>query len=97
MLGLTFSSKLDWGSYISRYQEDNQEEYGNAAGETLRKNFYEDDLLKSVNTSEFASKLIDDVRQMCKAGGFHLTKFICNDKEVLAMIPEEDRRQGVKN
>ena len=34
---------------------------------------------------------------MCKQGGFHLTKFICNDKEVLAMIPEEDRRQGVKN
>ena len=40
---------------------------------------------------------MDDVRQMCKARRFHLTKFICNDKEVLATIPEEDRRQGVKN
>ena len=82
---------------LRKTASDNQEEYGNAAAETLRKNFHVDDLLKSVNTSEFASKLIDDVRQMCKAGGFHLTKFICNDKEVLAMIPEEDRRQGVKN
>ena len=56
-----------------------------------------DDLLKSVNTCEVASKLVDGVRQMCKTGGFHLTKCICNDKEVLATIPEEDRRQGVKN
>ena len=44
-----------------------------------------------MNTRKFASKLVDDVRQMCKAGGFHLTKFICNDKDVLAMIPEEDK------
>ena len=76
---------------------DNREEYGNDAAETLRRNFYIDDLLKSVNTCEVASKQVDDVRKMCKAGGFHLTKFIHNDKEVFTMIPEEDRRQGVKN
>ena len=56
-----------------------------------------DDLLKSVNTRDVASKLVDGVKQMCKEGGFHLTKFICNDKEVLPTIPEEDRRQVVKN
>ena len=82
---------------LRKTASDNQEEYGNDAAETLRRNFYVDDLLKSVNTHEVASKLVDDVRQMCKAGGFHLTKYICNDKEVLATIPEEDRRQGVKN
>ena len=76
---------------LEKTASDNQEEYGNGAAESLTKNFYVDDLLKSVNTREFASKLVDDVRQMCKAGGFHLTKFICNDKEVLAMIPEEDK------
>ena len=76
---------------------DNQQEYGNDAAETMRKNFYVDDLLKSVNTCEFASEMVDDVRQICNAEGFHLTKFICNDKEKLAAIPEEDRRQGVKN
>ena len=84
-------------NYALRKTVSDNQEYGNDAAETLRKNLYVDDLLKSVNTSEFASKLIDDVRQMCRAGGFHLTKFICNEKEVLAMIPEEDRRQGVKN
>ena len=71
---------------------DNQEEYGNDAAGTLRRNFCVDDLLKSMNTCKVASKLVDDVRRMCKAGGFHLTKFICNNKEMLATIPEEDRR-----
>ena len=76
---------------------DNQEEYDNDAAESLRRDFYVDDLLKSVNTREAASKLVNDVRQMSKAGGLHLTKFISNGKEVLTTIPEEDRRQGVKN
>ena len=82
---------------LRKTASDNQKEYGNDAAETLRRNFFVDDLLKSVNTHEVASKLVDDVRQMCIAGGLHLTKFICNDKEVLATIPEEDRRQSVKN
>ena len=56
-----------------------------------------DDLLKSVNTHEVALKLVDDVKKICKAGGFHLRKFIRNGKEILTTIPEEDRRQGVKN
>ena len=41
---------------------DNQEEYGNDAVEIMRKNVYVDDLLKSLNTHEFASKIEDDVR-----------------------------------
>ena len=77
---------------LRKTASDNQEEYGNDAAETLRRNFYVDDLLKSLNTCKVASKLVDDVRQMCKAGGFHLTKFICNDREVLATIPEQDSR-----
>ena len=76
---------------------DNQEEYGNDAAESLRRDFYVDDLLKSVNTRDAASKLVNDVRQMSKAGGLHLKKFISNDKEVLTTIPQKDKRQGVKN
>ena len=55
---------------LRKTASDNQEEYGNDAAETLRKNFY----IESVNIREFSSKLVDGVRQMCKAGGFHHTK-----------------------
>ena len=74
----------------------NQEGCGNDAAKSLRRNFCVDDMLKSVKTHEVASKLFGDVRKMCKTVGFLLKKFICNDKEVLTKIPEEDRRQVVK-
>ena len=34
---------------------------------------------------------------ICKAGGFHLTKFISNSKKLLLSIPESQRRIGVKD
>ena len=55
-----------------------------------------DDLLKSVETKESVVRLIRDVRAMCLAGGFNLTKFISN-KKVIQSVPEYNRRNGVKN
>ena len=34
---------------------------------------------------------------MCAFGGFNLTKFVSNDKEVLRSIPPEERSQEVKH
>ena len=44
---------------------------------------------------ESAKELVKDVMNMCKAGGFHLTKFISNSKKLLLSIPESHRRIGV--
>ena len=41
--------------------------------------------------------LINNVVQMCAAGGFNLTKFISNHLEVLSAITEEGRKVGVKD
>ena len=35
--------------------------------------------------------------QTCKAGGFHLTKFISNSKKLLLSIPESQRKIDVKD
>ena len=56
-----------------------------------------DDLLKSVETEESAVRLIRDVKAMCQAGGFNLTKFILIKKKVIQSVSEYDRRNGVKN
>ena len=76
---------------------DNESSYHPDVALTLKRNFYVDDLLKSVKDVSTAVKLIQDVSKMCSDGGFRLTKFISNELQVLSSIPTEDRGRGVKN
>jgi len=82
---------------LKRTAYDNEAEFGRSAAETLRKNFYVDDLLKSVSDSTSAVSLISAVQQMCAKGGFHLTKFVSNSQTVLEAIPASDRANNVVN
>jgi len=61
----------------------------------VSKNFYVDDCLFSVPTSERAIKASLQLTPLLKKGNFRLTKFVSNIKEVLAAIPAEERT--VKN
>ena len=54
-------------------------------------------MLKSVEGKEVALKLVKSVTDMCQKGGFKLTKFISNIKEVLTTIPEERHHQKIKH
>ena len=51
---------------------DNENKYGSEVAETLRNNFYVDDMLKSESHEETAIKLIEGVRKICVNGGFRL-------------------------
>ena len=57
---------------------NNETKYGKEVAETLRNNFYVDDMLKSVSNEETAVKLMQGVRKMFADRGFHLTKFVSN-------------------
>ena len=48
-------------------------------------------MLKSVASVPEAITLVKSVRGMCRAGGFRLTKFVSNIKELLMSIPQKDR------
>ncbi|XP_066932171.1 uncharacterized protein [Clytia hemisphaerica] len=67
-------------------------EFGSKAADTLRKNFYVDDLLKSTDSVESAKSPISDVSRLCDSGGFHLTKFSSNCPEVLEPVPVIKRK-----
>ena len=58
--------------------------------ETMLKNFYADDLFRSIHSEEAAVKLVKELMVMLKRGGFRLTKFVSNSKVVLESIPAED-------
>ncbi len=68
-----------------------ENKYGLLVANTLRRNLYVDDCLKSVKDVETAQQLVRDLVAASKDGGFHLTKFTSNSKEVLHSIPEEER------
>ena len=54
-----------------------------------------EDMLTYVSNEETAIKLVEGVRKICANGGFRFTKFVSNNKQVLASIPEEELRKGV--
>ena len=76
---------------LKRTAKDNEGVMNPEVLETIKKNFYVDDLLKSVASEEQAIRLIRDLKTTCATGGFKLTKWVSSSQAVLASIPEEDR------
>lgn len=66
------------------------------ACDTIRQNFYVDDVLKSVRSEEAAVSLVKDLKDVCASGGFNLTKFNSNSARVLESVASEDRAREVK-
>lgn len=64
---------------------------------TILHSFYVDDCLASVATEEEAVSLYHDLRAICYKGGFLLTKWISNSRNVLAAIPEDQRAKEMKD
>ena len=65
--------------------------------ENLKKGFYVDDLLQSVHNVEKAKVLVKAAIQICVETEFKFTKFISNNMKLLKSIPEERKKNGLKN
>ena len=70
---------------------DNEAAFGEEIREIVKKNFYVDDGLFSKPSTEQAEHSSLELMRMLRKGNFRLTKFISNDKDVLAAIPAEER------
>ena len=78
---------------LRRTAPDNVSSYSKETTTTLLRNFYVDDLLKSVPSVRDALTLIHEITDLCKRGRFKLTRFTSNKKDVLFRI----RRDGAKD
>ena len=58
--------------------------------DTVRKNFYVDDLLKSVRDEDTAIRLQRELTDLLARGGFKLTKWSSSSREVLCKIPQQE-------
>ena len=74
-----------------------QEEFDKEVIETVNRDMYVDDMMKSTSTTEKAISLASQLRTLLEKGGFRLTKWYSNDREVMATIPESERAKSVVN
>ena len=82
---------------LRRTALDNAKNYSPDVVDTLFSNFYVDDMLKSKSEEKESINFIRDVKNICSDGGFNLTKFVCNDSNVMSSFPAEDRGPAVRN
>ncbi|KAL5010875.1 hypothetical protein ScPMuIL_013180 [Solemya velum] len=81
---------------LRRTVEDFGSEFDPIAAEVLLKDMYVDDCLTSVDKKQQGVALIEDVGSLCQKGGFHLTKWMSNQPEVLESLPAEELATGMK-
>ena len=82
---------------LRRTTTDNRIKFGEEAATVLHRNFYVDDMLKSFKSSSVAVDVFPKVVQMCKEGGFRLTKVHSNYGKFLSIIPESERSKALKD
>ena len=82
---------------MRKHAQDNNKVFGPEVAETVLKNFYVDDCLKSLHDREVTINHVKRLRELMNAGGFRLTKWISNDRDVLQSIPEDERASDVRN
>ena len=76
---------------LRRTADDNAEHFDEDAVQTVRRNFYVDDCLKSVVDDQQASRLVDQLRPLLDKGGFRLTKWISNSSDAIQSVPVPER------
>ena len=74
---------------------DNEQDFMKDTVNTVMRNFYVDDCLKSVEDEAMAVRITQELISLLKKGGFRLIKFMSNSRLVRESVPEDDRAQGV--
>lgn len=82
---------------LRKTAEDNKADFDSETVETVYKNFYIDDSLKSVDSEDKAIRLAHQLRDLLSRGGFNLTKWLSNSRKVIESLPEDCRATQVRS
>jgi hypothetical protein len=82
---------------LRKTADDFEKKEGTETANVLRKNFYVDDCLRAEQDERIAIERIENVTRMCARGGFQLTKFTSNKRQVLEAIPEDERAKELNS
>ena len=81
---------------LQKTADDKVEHFDQDTIQTVRKNFYVDDCVKSVEDNHQASRLVNQLLQLLAKRGFRLTKGISNSYEVIQSVLSSERDGSVK-
>lgn len=73
---------------LRRTADDHTGSFPEEVIDTVHRNFYVEDCPKSSPSVEKAVQIVNDLGDLCQKGGFHLTQWISDSREVLQAIPE---------
>ena len=82
---------------LRKTAQEGEREFGEDTANFLRNDFYVDDGLRSVKTTEDAINLITKSQAMCAKAGLRLHKFASNSVEFLEAVAAEDRAKEIKD
>ncbi|XP_028415653.1 uncharacterized protein LOC114539014 [Dendronephthya gigantea] len=85
------------GYALRRTAKDNAEDHPPEVIDAVLHDFYVDDLLKSYTTPDIAVSVSKKLENLLAKGGFKLTKWNSNSREVLEQFPPESRAPVVKD
>ena len=82
---------------LRRTAEEFGDKYDLEASRAIDRNFYVDNLLKSVDDESKGIDLAKQLIEICADGGFRLNQWTSSSKAILAAIPEEERDVCIKS
>ena len=81
---------------LQKTADENAEHFDQETIQSVKRNFYVEDCLRSVEDDQQASRLVNQLRQLLAKGGFRLTKWISNACNVIQSAPVSERAGSVK-
>ncbi|XP_077393414.1 uncharacterized protein LOC144030741 [Festucalex cinctus] len=81
---------------LKHLAKENSDHYPRGS-QFIMRDFYVDDGLASIESTEEAIQLAREARKLCSMSGLRLHKFVSNDRDVLESIPPSERAVNVTN
>ncbi|KAH9634826.1 hypothetical protein HF086_012240, partial [Spodoptera exigua] len=81
---------------LKRLAMDEQTHFPEAA-KILESSFYMDDVVHGFHNIEYGKRIISDLEQLLRRGGFNLRKWSTNNQTLLEKVSEQNKQQAVFN
>ena len=75
---------------VKKTAKDQAKSYSKRAIESILEHLYIDDFLDSFSSQTKAISICKEISEMLKKGGFYLTKFVSNGREILKSLLQDD-------